>query len=72
MVIGVADQVDSLIAEHRSIERAIVQIHMPRMSVTELLQIIDNGTARLGMEIETNAKIISRRFRRAYRFTPML
>jgi Cdc6-like AAA superfamily ATPase len=56
VIIGVADQVDSLIAEHRSIERAIVQIHMPRMSVTELLQIIDNGTARLEMEIDANAK----------------
>ena len=30
VMVGVADNVEELIAEHRSIERALVQIHMPQ------------------------------------------
>ena len=43
IMVGVADSIDQLIAEHRSIERAIRQIHMERMSKTELLEIVDRG-----------------------------
>jgi len=56
VVIGVADQVDRLIAEHQSIARAIVQIHMPRMSRAELLQIIERGLGKIEMQIEEEAK----------------
>jgi len=56
VVIGVADSIDDLLAEHHSIERALVQIHMPRMSREERLQIIDNGLAKLQMEIDESAK----------------
>jgi len=56
VVIGVADSINDLIAEHQSIERAIIQIHMPRMSESELLQIIDTGMARVGMEIDVEAR----------------
>ena len=34
VLIGVADSVGELIREHRSVERALVQIRMPRMSAT--------------------------------------
>ncbi len=44
--VGVADSVDQLIGEHLSIERALVQIPMPRMSKAELLQIVDRGLHR--------------------------
>lgn len=43
VLVGVADSVEDLISEHRSIERAIVQIRMPRMSPGELTEILDNG-----------------------------
>jgi Cdc6-like AAA superfamily ATPase len=56
VVIGVADSIDDLLAEHRSIERAIVQIHMPRMSKEELLQIVDTGLTKLEMEIDGEAR----------------
>jgi Cdc6-like AAA superfamily ATPase len=58
VVIGVADSIDDLISEHQSIERAIVQIHMPRMSKDELLEIVDKGLARdeIQMEIDTEAR----------------
>ncbi len=56
VIVGVADTVDELIAEHESIERALVQIQMPRMSRRELLEILNKGTSRLGMKIEDSAK----------------
>lgn len=56
LLVGVADSVDSLIAEHLSIERALVQIRMPRMSPPELTQIIDKGLAEAAMTIAEQAK----------------
>lgn len=43
VLVGVADSVDGLIEEHQSIERALLQVQMPRMSRTELMEIIDKG-----------------------------
>jgi Cdc6-like AAA superfamily ATPase len=56
ILVGVADSVDGLIAEHRSIERALVQIRMPRMSKDELFEIIDKGLEEVGMAIEDGAR----------------
>jgi len=55
LLVGVADSVVDLIKEHHSIERALIQIHMPRMEKEELEEIINNGTERLTMKIEINA-----------------
>lgn len=43
ILVGVADAVDELIAEHHSIQRALVQVPMPRMSKSELMEILKNG-----------------------------
>jgi Cdc6-like AAA superfamily ATPase len=56
ILVGVADTVDELIAEHRSIERSLVQIRMPRMSASELHEILDRGVSKLGMRIADDAK----------------
>jgi Cdc6-like AAA superfamily ATPase len=56
ILVGVADSINDLIKEHQSVERALVQIRMPRMSNSEIGEIIDNGLQRLGMTIEPNAK----------------
>lgn len=57
IMVGVGDSIDQLIAEHRSIERAIVQVHMKRMAKFELLEIIDKGLSRCeGIEIEPSAR----------------
>ena len=56
ILVGVADSVDDLIAEHRSIERALVQIQMPRMSDRELYEIVEKGLDEVGMTIEDKAK----------------
>jgi len=36
VLVGVANNVDELLLEHRSVERALVQIHLPRMAPDEL------------------------------------
>jgi Cdc6-like AAA superfamily ATPase len=56
ILVGVADVVDDLIAEHRSVERALVQVQMPRMSGAELRQIIERGLEQAEMTIQEDAK----------------
>jgi Cdc6-like AAA superfamily ATPase len=56
VLVGVAESVDTLIAEHESVQRALIQVHMPRMTQAELDQIIDNGLHAAGMTIDANAK----------------
>jgi Cdc6-like AAA superfamily ATPase len=55
IVVGVADTIDELIAEHESIERVLVQVQMPRMDQAELMEILHKGTARLNMTIADDA-----------------
>jgi len=55
LLVGVADSVDQLIGQHESVERALAQVHMPRMSAAEIRQIIVTGLSRLGLTIEESA-----------------
>ncbi|MXX86479.1 MAG: AAA family ATPase [Acidobacteria bacterium] len=55
-VVGVADTVRELIAEHESIDRSLIQIPMPRMESKELDELLDKGTAKLGMMLEAKAR----------------
>lgn len=57
VLVGIADSVDDLIAEHQSVERALVQVNMPRMTSAELKEIIAKGTANLKMEIDRGAQL---------------
>jgi Cdc6-like AAA superfamily ATPase len=56
VLVGVADSVDELIAEHRSIERALVQVRMPRMSEEELFEIVDKGVAAAAMQCDPEVR----------------
>lgn len=56
ILVGVAESVETLIAEHESVQRALIQVHLPRMSQAEIDRIIDDGLAVVGMTIEQNAK----------------
>jgi energy-coupling factor transporter ATP-binding protein EcfA2 len=56
MLVGVADSVDQLVRDHRSIERALVQVQMPRMNLDESMEAIDKGAAELEMTITSVAK----------------
>ncbi len=51
VLVGVADDVGGLIREHRSVERALVQIRMPRMSREELAEIATRGVESARMKI---------------------
>ena len=55
ILVGVADSVGDLLRDHQSIERALVQVQMPRMSDEELEQIVNNGLPELGMSITASA-----------------
>jgi Holliday junction resolvasome RuvABC ATP-dependent DNA helicase subunit len=55
MLIGVADSVDALIGEHQSVERALVQVRLPRMSRNEVQQIVTKGTTKLGLGVTVDA-----------------
>src|SRR6202044_1389085 len=55
ILVGVADSVDELIADHQSIERALVQVKMPRMSRDEIFEILQKGLTQLGMTIQPEA-----------------
>jgi len=57
VLVGVGESVDGLIGEHPSIDRALKQIKMPRMSLPELHQILENGANLLGMTISDQAKM---------------
>lgn len=57
LIVGVAESVDTLIENHASVERALVQVALPRMSKDEIEQILDKGFTRLGMSIEKKPKL---------------
>lgn len=56
VLVGVADSVEELIEWHQSIERAVAQIRIPRMSQDELGEIIDKGLEQAEMEISGAAR----------------
>ena len=56
VLVGVADSIDSLLAEHESIDRNLTQIPMPRMSDTELGEIIDKRAQLCVMTIDADAR----------------
>jgi AAA ATPase domain len=60
VLIGVADDVDQLIADHQSIERALQLIHMPRMKNDEITEIVTRGleTARVVIERDALARLV--------------
>jgi Cdc6-like AAA superfamily ATPase len=55
VLIGVADSVRELIHEHGSVERALVQVHMPRMTRDELAEIATRGVEAARMAIRPDA-----------------
>ena len=52
VLVGVGESVSALIAQHESVERALAQVLMPRMSLWELEQIVDGGLDVVGLQAE--------------------
>lgn len=57
VLVGVADSVGELIEEHQSVERALIQVPMPRMSYAEVEEIITTGLHPLGLQIDPHALV---------------
>lgn len=49
VLVGVSESIGQLIGDHKSIGRALVQVKVPRMSRSDLMQIVTRGLADLGM-----------------------
>jgi Cdc6-like AAA superfamily ATPase len=61
VLIGVADNVEEIMAEHISIERSLVPIRMPRMKQRELLEIMEKGLNTVGMGADlTSREMVAR------------
>ena len=52
IIVGVAESIGELIAEHQSISRNIAQIRVMTMTVAELCEIIQKGFQRAGLKCE--------------------
>lgn len=52
VLVGVATNVNELLSEHRSIERCLTQVRMPRMTQEELAGIVDKGLTQVNMSMD--------------------
>ncbi len=52
VIVGVADSITELIAEHQSISRNTAQVPVEPMNIEELRDIISKGFSRAGMQVE--------------------
>lgn len=55
LIVGVADNVSGLISEHLSIERAVTQVKVPRMSDRELREVVLGRLQKLALDIDDDA-----------------
>ena|SRR3990167_1371163 len=56
LLIGVADDITTLVEEHQSVSRNIEEIKMPRMNKNELNAILDQRLPKLGIKIDPDAR----------------
>ena len=57
VLVGVARSIGELVGEHASIVRALVQIEMPRMTTTELCEILTKGGTRADVTLKGDAML---------------
>ncbi len=56
ILVGVADNIATLLEDHQSVDRALVQIPLLRMSAGELIEINENGVRNTRLSFSTEAK----------------
>lgn len=56
VLVGVADSIDQLIGEHQSIQRAISEVHLARMTIEDSREILQSGAFKLGVDIDDEAE----------------
>ncbi len=52
IIVGVAEDIHQLVGEHPSIDRNLVQIELPLMTNTEVLEIFNSGMSRLKINLD--------------------
>ena len=52
VVVGVADEASRLVVAHPSVQRALVEIHLPRMTMDELRQVVLKAAGAMDIEVE--------------------
>jgi hypothetical protein len=55
VIVGVSDTVDRLIADHASVNRAVVQVLVPRMNISDLRVILANAEKSLSVNFSSEA-----------------
>lgn len=56
VLVGIADNIESLIGNHQSLERCLKQVKMPRMKKEECEEIINNGLKILDLKIDKSVR----------------
>lgn len=56
VLVGIADNIESLIGNHQSLERCLKQVKMPRMKKEECEEIIDKGLELLELKIDKTVR----------------
>ncbi|MBF4463919.1 AAA family ATPase [Flavobacterium sp. LC2016-12] len=56
VLVGIADNIESLIGNHQSLERCLKQVKMPTMKKEECEEIINNGLKILGLKIDKTVR----------------
>ncbi len=54
LLVGVADSIDGLVADHKSVGRALRQVQIPRMASSELEGIITTGAKAIGLQVASS------------------
>jgi hypothetical protein len=57
VIVGVADSIDQLSGDHESVQRAVEEVPMPRMTESETFDVIDGGLARADVTTSNDARI---------------
>lgn len=53
LLVGVADSIDQLMGDHKSVGRALRQVQIPRMSTRELEGIIEKGAKHIDLKVSS-------------------
>lgn len=56
IMVGIADTVDDLITDHRSITRAVTQVRVPRMRRSEIREVLEKAEKFLGIQFDEPSK----------------
>lgn len=56
LLVGVADDVETLVTNHRSIQRCLSQVRMPRMQKDEIAQIVDEGLHSVSLTLDSEVR----------------